>query len=43
MSYWQLSSLWRYCVGDYRLICKIQNNNLIILVLTIGHRSNIYD
>jgi mRNA interferase RelE/StbE len=38
-----LSSLWRYRVGDYRLICEIQDNNLIILVLTIGHRSDVYD
>jgi mRNA interferase RelE/StbE len=38
-----LSNLWRYRIGDYRLICEIQDNNLIILVLTIGHRSNVYD
>jgi mRNA interferase RelE/StbE len=38
-----LSSLWRYRIGDYRLLCEIQDNNLIILVLTIGHRKSIYD
>lgn len=33
---------WRYRVGDYRVICEIQNNKLIILVLEIGHRSKVY-
>lgn len=33
---------WRYRIGDYRLICKIQDSKLIILALTIGHRSDIY-
>lgn len=34
---------WRYRIGDYRLICQINDNELIILALTIGHRSEIYD
>ena len=34
---------WRYRVGDYRLICEIRDNILIILVLEIGHRSDIYN
>jgi mRNA interferase RelE/StbE len=34
--------LWRYRVGDYRLICKIQDNEVTILVLNIGHRKKIY-
>ncbi|NOY48445.1 MAG: type II toxin-antitoxin system RelE/ParE family toxin [Chlorobi bacterium] len=34
--------LWRYRVGDYRLICNIQDEEVIILVLNIGHRKNIY-
>ena len=33
---------WRYRVGDYRVICEIQDSVLIILVLEIGHRSEIY-
>ncbi|MBR1418390.1 MAG: type II toxin-antitoxin system RelE/ParE family toxin [Synergistaceae bacterium] len=37
-----LSGRWRYRVGDYRIICKFQNDKLIILVLEIGHRSKIY-
>jgi mRNA interferase RelE/StbE len=33
---------WRYRVGDYRLICNIQDKKLFILVLEIGHRSSVY-
>lgn len=33
---------WRYRVGDYRIITLIEDNKLIILVLTIGHRRDIY-
>lgn len=34
---------WRYRIGDYRLICVIEDNKLIILALTIGHRSKVYE
>ena len=34
--------LWRYRVGNYRLICKIKDNELIILLLAVGHRKDIY-
>ncbi len=37
------TGLWRYRVGDYRVICKITNNELLILVLRIGHRKDIYE
>lgn len=33
---------WRYRIGDYRLICLINDNELIILALTVGHRRDIY-
>lgn len=33
---------WRYRVGDYRIICDIRDSELIILALSIGHRSSIY-
>ncbi len=36
------SGQWRYRVGDYRIICEIQDNEVIILVLEIGHRKEIY-
>ena len=34
--------LWRYRVGDYRLLCEIQDNQLVILVVELEHRSKIY-
>lgn len=33
---------WRYRIGDYRIICLIEDDKLVILALTIGHRSDIY-
>ena len=35
--------LWRYRVGDYRIISKIDNGKLVILLLEIGHGSSIYE
>jgi mRNA interferase RelE/StbE len=37
-----LNGLWRYRVGDYRIICEIQEQKLIVLALAIGHRREIY-
>ena len=34
--------LWRYRVGDYRIICEIQDHRLVVLVLSLGHRREIY-
>jgi mRNA interferase RelE/StbE len=34
--------LWRYRVGDYRLICDIRDETVTVLVLAIGHRKDIY-
>jgi mRNA interferase RelE/StbE len=34
--------LWRYRVGDYRLICDIQDQKITILVLELGHRKDVY-
>lgn len=36
------SGQWRYRIGDYRLICLIEDNQLVILALSVGHRSEIY-
>ena len=33
---------WRYRIGDCRLICAIEDDQLIILALAIGHRREIY-
>lgn len=37
-----LGEFWKYRVGDYRLICKIEDRRLLVLVLRIGHRKEIY-
>ena len=34
--------LWRYRVGNYRLICDIQDEKITVLVLEVGHRKDIY-
>lgn len=33
---------WRYRIGDYRVICEIQDEKVIVLVLDVGHRREIY-
>jgi mRNA interferase RelE/StbE len=38
-----LSGLWRYRVGDYRVICRIEDQELVILVVKVGHRRDIYE
>ncbi|MGY3745833.1 type II toxin-antitoxin system RelE family toxin [Vagococcus salmoninarum] len=36
------SGKWRYRVGDYRVICKIEDEELIVLALEVGHRKKVY-
>lgn len=38
-----LAGLWRYRVRNYRMICHIQDDRLIVLVLRVGHRKDIYE
>jgi len=38
-----LAEFWRYRVDDYRLICKIEDDQLVVLVVRLGHRSDVYD
>jgi mRNA interferase RelE/StbE len=33
---------WRYRVGDYRVICRFENKELVIEVIGVGHRSDVY-
>ena len=33
---------WRYRLGDYRIICEIQDESITILVIKIGHRKEVY-
>lgn len=37
------SGEWRYRVGDYRILAEIQDSAIIILILTVGHRREIYE
>lgn len=37
-----LSQFWKYRVGDYRLICSLEHDRLVVLVLRVGHRREIY-
>ncbi|HHD64882.1 MAG TPA: type II toxin-antitoxin system RelE/ParE family toxin [Desulfobulbaceae bacterium] len=37
-----LSGLWKYRVGDHRLICEIQQEEIVVLILPVGHRRNVY-
>jgi mRNA interferase RelE/StbE len=34
--------LWRYRVGDYRIVAAIEDDKLVVLVVTIGHRREVY-
>lgn len=38
-----LAGLWRYRIGDYRVIAEIQDERIVVLVVKIGHRSLVYD
>ncbi len=35
--------LWRYRVGDHRLVVQIQTSALVALVVRVGHRKDVYD
>ena len=38
----EMAGLWRYRIGDYRVICEIQDKQIVVLALAIGHRREIY-
>ena len=38
----ELGELWRYRVGDYRIICKVDDDVVEVLVLRVGHRKDVY-
>lgn len=37
-----LIGFWRYRVGDYRLLCRIIDEELVITVVEVGHRKEVY-
>ncbi len=38
----KLGKFWRYRVGDYRIVCRIEEKKVEVLVLRIGHRKEVY-
>ena len=38
----EMAGLWRYRIGDYRVICEIQDQQLVVLALAVGHRRERY-
>jgi mRNA interferase RelE/StbE len=38
-----LAGKWRYRVGDYRILCNIEDDKLIVLVVEVDHRRYVYD
>ena len=39
----ELAGLWRYRVGDYRILCQIKDRELLVLVVAVGHRKDVYE
>ncbi len=36
------SGMWRYRMGDYRVLCEIRDDELTVLAIEVGHRSKVY-
>jgi mRNA interferase RelE/StbE len=39
----RFGEFWKYRIGDYRIIARIEDRKLVILVVRVGHRSRVYD
>ena len=39
----RMKGLWRYRVGDFRILCQIRDDEVLVLVIRIGHRRDVYD
>ncbi len=39
----KFGELWKYRVGDHRVICQIEDKNLRVLVVKVGHRREVYE
>jgi len=35
--------LWRYRVGNYRIVAAIEDDRFVVLIITVGHRREVYD
>ena len=38
-----LKALWRYRIGNYRIVASIEADRFVVLIVTIGHRREVYD
>ena len=38
-----LKGLWRYRIGDFRIVARIEDDRFVVLVVTVGHRREVYD
>jgi len=39
----ELKGLWKYRISKYRIICSIEDSNLLVLVVRVGHRRYVYN
>lgn len=37
------AEFWRYRLRNYRILCQIQDGELVVLVVAVGHRKDVYD
>lgn len=37
-----LAGVWRYRIGDYRILCDIEDNRLVVIVIDVAHRREVY-
>lgn len=37
------AGIWRYRIGDYRALCEVQDDRLVVLVVEVGHRGSVYE
>lgn len=37
-----LAGVWRYRVGDYRILCDIEDNELVVIIIDVAHRREVY-
>ncbi len=38
-----LAGFWRYRIGNYRVVCRIEDDRLIVLIVRVAHRKAVYD
>jgi mRNA interferase RelE/StbE len=38
-----LKGLWRYRIGDHRIVASIEEDRFVVLIVTVGHRRDVYD